>query len=288
MWFDRQAEQFDDAAGIGPEVGGCIARVIVELAGCGSDDVILDIGAGTGTIGVHFAEQSRRYVGLDRSERMLAVFRRKLERLPGTVQLVQADAETAWPIGDGAVSVVFASRVVHHLPIQHFIQEVWRVCRPGGHLLLGSVTRDADSLPSRLQRYKRMLLAQHGIVGRDGGQAIQQVVDGCCRRGATALPAMTAAHWVRTATARQFLTAWEGKPRLTSSASGNELEAEQRLGIVGALTDWARQEFGGLEKPHAFSEAYALQGVRLPQRREGRGEGAGPNRMKNEERRTEN
>jgi ubiquinone/menaquinone biosynthesis C-methylase UbiE len=263
MWFDGQAEQFDDFAGLEPAVGRRIAQAILELSGATGDDVILDIGTGTGAIGWHFATLPNRYLGLDLSRRMLEIFRRKLGPLPRHMLLVQTDSDRTWPIGARTVTVVFASRVVHHLEPRHFVQETQRVCRPGGCLLLGRVTRDADSLPSRLQRHKRALLAEHGFSTPGGGHAVNQVVDACCARGATALPPTTVACWTRSATPRQLLAAWEGKPRL-SSAPGKEMSPEQRAALVNALTDWARAEFGDLDRAQAFPQEYTLQGARLP------------------------
>jgi hypothetical protein len=131
-------------------------------------------------------------------------------------------------------------------------------------LLLGRVAREADSLPSRLQRQKRRLLAAHGLPTGSGGQAVQQVLDDCCARGAAALPPAVAARWSRSLTPRQLLAAWEGKPHLSSGAGGTGMNANQRAAVVSALTDWARGEFGDLDRAQEFAEEYTLQGVRLP------------------------
>jgi ubiquinone/menaquinone biosynthesis C-methylase UbiE len=263
MWFDGQVDRFDDRAGLEPAAGRKIAQAILDLSRSTGDDVILDVGAGTGTIGVHFATLAGRYFGLDLSPRMLEAFREKLRPWPRHMLLLLADSDHPWPVRDHALAVIFASRVVHHLQMQHFIREVMRTCRPGGCLFLGQVTRDADSLPSRLQQYKRSLLAEHGIHTRAGGQAIQQIVDACCTQGATALEPTAVVQWTRTTTPRQLLAAWEGKPLLNSRVSANALGPDQRTAIVNALTIAAQQEFGDLDRPHEFSEAYTLQGVRL-------------------------
>jgi SAM-dependent methyltransferase len=264
LWFDGQADRFDDAAGLAPGVGLGIAQAILELSQCTSADVILDVGTGTGAIGVHFSALSIRYLGLDLSLPMLDFFRRKLGPLPQHMLLLQADSERPWPIRDRALAVVFASRVVHHLSTPHFVREVWRVCRPGGCLLLGQVTRAADSLPSRLQQHKRALLAEHGLRTGGSGQAIQQLLADCGEFGATPLASTRVAQWTRIMTARQILTTWEGKPQLMSRAQGHSLNPEERTVVVHALTDWARQEFGDLDRPEESTEEYTLQGVRLP------------------------
>ena len=264
MWFDGQAEQFDDSAGLERGVGRSIALAILELSGFTADDALLDVGAGTGAIGVHFAALSSRYVGLDRSRPMLEIFQRKLTPWPDNMLLVQADSNRRWPICDQALAVVFASRVAHHLQPQHFVREAFRVGRSGGHLLLGQVTRDADSLPSRLQRHKRSLLAEYGVRTRAGWQAIQEITDSCCGGSTRTLPPTIVTHWSRTTTLRRLLASWERKPKLNSSSGGNALDASQRAAVVNTLTTWAQHEFGDLDCPHEFSESYALQAVRLP------------------------
>jgi SAM-dependent methyltransferase len=264
MWFDGQADAFDDTAGLAPGVGQAVARAVLELGRWGNADALLDIGAGTGAVGAHFTEPSLRYLGCDRSLGMLQVFRRKMGPLPRHMLLLQVEGDRPWPIRDRALAVIFASRVVHHLSLAHFVREVWRVCRPGGCLLLGRVTRAAESLPSRLQRHKRALLAEHGVRAGGGGQATQQLVAVCCEQGATPLAPTSVAMWTRTTSARQLLAGWEGKPQLVSGSPGRPLDPEARMAILQALTDRARQEVGDLDRLELFTEEYTLQGVRLP------------------------
>src|SRR5690242_5644219 len=137
MWFDGQVNEFDDTAGLAPGVGQAVARAVLELGRWGTADALLDVGAGTGAVGVHFTEPSLRYLGFDRSSAMLQAFRRKFGALPRHMLLVQAESDRPWPIEDHCLAIVFASRVVHHLCLAHFVREVWRVCRPAGCLLLG-------------------------------------------------------------------------------------------------------------------------------------------------------
>jgi SAM-dependent methyltransferase len=264
MWFDGQADQFDDCSGLAPDVGRRVAGAVVELSGAAGGDAILDVGAGTGAVGRYFAALPVRYLGLDVSGRMLAVFRRKLAPWPHNLLLLQADSDRPWPVHDHALAAVFASRVAHHLEADHFVRQVWRCCRPGGALLLGRVTREPDSLPSRLQRHKRDVLAGLGVHARAGGQAVRQVVDLCRDRGATELGPTVADRWTRAATPRQLLSAWEAKPQLSSCAQGTAMSAAARAAAVSALADRALQEFGGLDRTHEFAEEYTLSGVRLP------------------------
>ena len=258
MWYDGQAKEFDDSAGLDPDVGRRVADAIVKISG--ADGLILDIGAGTGSIGYHFAGSPHRYLGLELSRSMLTIFQRKLDPPPRNMLLAEADCDRAWPIDARTVTVVFASRVVHHLDLRHFVEETQRVCRPGAALLLGRVTRDRDSLPSRLQRTKRTLLAEQGFSIGGGEQAIRDVLDACRARGATPLPPAAVARWTRSVTPRQLLDSWAAKPRLTSGG-GKAMSAEQRAATVDALTRWTRDEVGDLDRAQRFEQEYVLQGV---------------------------
>jgi SAM-dependent methyltransferase len=264
MGFDTQAGTFEDYAGLEPAVGGDVARAVLEVGRVASNDLLLEVGAGTGTVGRHLAALPCLYVGLDLSRPMLEMFRQKLGDSSGPALLLQADAERPWPVGDQAAAVVYASRVVHLLEAESFVREVLRVVRPGGCLLLGKVTRDSDSVRSRLQRQKRTLLAEHGIQTRAGEQAITHILDACHARGALPLAARTVARWTRTTTVRDVLDGWEAKPLLSNSARAERWDAGLRATLVNALADWARHEFGDLDRRMEYMEQYTLQGVQLP------------------------
>jgi predicted TPR repeat methyltransferase len=261
MWFDGQAREFDDSAGLEPEVGRRVAEAIVTLSSAAGDDLILDIGAGTGTIGCHFQTLPHRYVALEHSREMLSVFQRKVEPLPSHMLLVEADGDESWPVADRSAKVVFASRVIHHLNLRHFLEETARVACRGGCLLFGSIKRDPDSLPNRLKQRKRTLLVEHGLSIGSGDDSVRQVLDAACAMGATALPATTVAHWTRTTTPREILNSWEGKPQLTSSAAGRGMSPKQREATVNTLREWTLAEYGDLDHPQEFTQEYVVRGV---------------------------
>src|SRR5258708_8950452 len=93
MWFDGQAREFEDSAGLEPAAGRRVAQAIVDLSGARGDDVILDIGAGTGTIGRHFATLPHRYLGLELSRAMLAAFQPKLDPRPPDLGHAEGDCD---------------------------------------------------------------------------------------------------------------------------------------------------------------------------------------------------
>ena len=129
--FDGQAAGFDGRAGLPANAATAVARAVLEIAAPGPDGLLVELGAGTGEVGQRLVE-SIRYVGLDRSGAMLELFSAKLVSADDArVRLSRTDVNGRWPVSDGSVDVVFASRVAHLLDTEHLLAELQRVCRPG-------------------------------------------------------------------------------------------------------------------------------------------------------------
>jgi hypothetical protein len=96
--FDRQADTYDQRVGLPEQDCQAIARTVLTLANTQRHDLLIEIGAGTGTIGTWFARQPLRYVGLDVSRRMLAAFRHRLSGHSSTLLLLHADGNAPWPL----------------------------------------------------------------------------------------------------------------------------------------------------------------------------------------------
>ncbi len=69
--------RYDARVGLPESVGAAVAAEIMACAELQTGDLVLELGAGTGEIGVHLARLPVRYVGLDSSPAMLDVFRAK-------------------------------------------------------------------------------------------------------------------------------------------------------------------------------------------------------------------
>ena len=102
---------------------------------------ILDIACGTGDFSLAIARRMHpdsRITGLDLSEGMLAVMREKVARagLSGRISCLQGDSE-ALPFPDGSfdvVTIAFGIRNFEHR--EAALQEILRVLRPGGRLVI--------------------------------------------------------------------------------------------------------------------------------------------------------
>lgn len=113
-------------------------RVAVKMVKCSNPRRILDVATGTGdfAIGLYDKIHPQQVVGIDLSQGMLDVARRKVEKrgLQDAITLQQGDC-LAMPLKDGefdAVTVAFGVRNFEHL-LQGY-QQMHRVLAPGGML----------------------------------------------------------------------------------------------------------------------------------------------------------
>jgi SAM-dependent methyltransferase len=256
--FDDQAPHYDARVGIPESAAAAVASDILACAGLRADDLILELGSGTGEIGVHLARLPVRYVGLDASAAMLDVFRARAA--DDSPSLIVADGDRPWPLPDGSAAVVFASRVIHLLQPDHVVRETLRVCRPAGLLILGRVVRDRDGIAERLRRQRLELLTTAGISARQGEAGTRRVIAGVVANGGESLGRQIVAEWISETTPAAVIADWESLGRMGSVA----VDAGTRDTVLDALRDWARTEFGDLDRPQASPAHYAFDIVRVP------------------------
>jgi SAM-dependent methyltransferase len=98
---------------------------------------VLDVGCGPGDNGYHLA-RSVRYVGLDISPLALRVAREAV-----TEGIFAAGESHRLPFSTGGFDAVLSTYALEHLVFaQASLNEIWRVCRPGGLILLISPAYD--------------------------------------------------------------------------------------------------------------------------------------------------
>lgn len=259
--FDRQADVFDERAGIPASVARDVALAVLEVASPPPGAAIGEIGAGTGEIGRHLASLRGRYLGLDLSRPMLHAFQAKLRsnNADRNAQLVQADADRTWPVRDRSLAAVFASRVAHLLAPGHLVDQLTRVCRPRAVFLVGRVERDQTGVKSMLRRQRERMLRERGIVPQGGRERTGTLMDHFETRGWARLEARTVAAWTTSVSAEQVLAAWAQVPTMGAV----HLPADARAAILQQLREWARHELGDLSRPRESTEQYRLAGVGL-------------------------
>ncbi|NMG09969.1 class I SAM-dependent methyltransferase [Brasilonema sp. UFV-L1] len=259
--FDCQADTYDQRVGLPEIVCREIVGAVLAIALVQPGDLIVEVGAGTGAIGKWFVQSPVRYVGLDLSQPMLDIFRMHLDSEADNWKLIQADGNQQWPMTDSTVRVIFSSRAIHLLELEHVVNESFRIARSeGAALLLGRVERQKESVKALMQQQMQHRLQQLGFQGRKGEQKQRQLIELCCQRGAKVIDPVVVSRWKVASTPWQSLNSWQQKEGL----AGIHLPSDIQQEILNDLQIWAEANFGGLDQRVESEEAYVLQGVYLP------------------------
>ncbi len=114
-----------------------IEAVLLDLAGNGPFDHMIDIGTGTGRMLTLFAPRARRADGLDLSHRMLTVARANLDAAGITNAHVRQGDASALPYETGSADLVIVHQVLHFIDApERVLAEAARVLAPDGRLLI--------------------------------------------------------------------------------------------------------------------------------------------------------
>ena len=249
--FNKQAGGFDARAGLPDELASEVSATVLRVGGASPDDLLLEMGCGTGQIGEHFLSRVR-YRGVDTSDEMLEQFR---SRAPGA-DLVRGDAEDRWPADDGEARVIFGSRVFHLFEPAVLLREARRVGAPDGATLLeGRVQRDYDSPREWLRRELQQVLSERGA---DFYEPRWAVADAFANEDDVEHIRKPIARWQEAWIPGRHIRYWDTKKRL----AGVRCEPEVRKLVLDQIRSNAFDRFGDLEQPQACGETYTLVGVR--------------------------
>lgn len=125
-----------------------LRREVAALTDVGAGSRVLDVATGTGEAALAFAENGAEVVGVDLSEAMLRVARRKNRFRK--LSFVHADAAQL-PLSDASFDVACICFALHEMPEsvrERILHEMARVTKPGGKL----VVVDYALPPGRLAR----------------------------------------------------------------------------------------------------------------------------------------
>jgi ubiquinone/menaquinone biosynthesis C-methylase UbiE len=132
--FDRAASFYDETRGFPPGVETPIAALIAHAANLTQASRALEIGVGTGRIGLPVSRHVEAFYGIDLAVPMLNQLRAKQKGEP--IFVAQADA-TRLPFAQDTFDAVISVHVLHLIPNwQAAVMEIARVLRPGAPLLL--------------------------------------------------------------------------------------------------------------------------------------------------------
>lgn len=148
----RVAHAYDRNRYHPPEVSGRIATAISDpLDRAFKEAHVLEIGVGTGRIGVPVVARGFRLTGVDTDAEMMELFRTKISGVSRKVSLVEADAQDL-PFDANTFHAVIAVHIWHLVPdLELALTEATRVLRPGGFLFEGWDAPDQHSPALEIQ-----------------------------------------------------------------------------------------------------------------------------------------
>jgi ubiquinone/menaquinone biosynthesis C-methylase UbiE len=126
--------------------GDATAGDIVEHAHVTTNDTVLEIGCGTGRIGVKLAPRCGHWIGADVSQNMLRHARETL-RDCANVSFVHLNGIDLAGVDDRSIDVVYCSGVFMHLDEWdrfRYVMEARRVLKPGGRVYFDNFNLRSD------------------------------------------------------------------------------------------------------------------------------------------------
>jgi ubiquinone/menaquinone biosynthesis C-methylase UbiE len=144
--FSEKAAEYDDSKS--EEYHAC-ASLVIDHAAPEADDVVLDLGAGTGAIALAVAEDAERVLARDISEGMMEEGRRKAEeRGLDDVEFAYGEFRDPGLDPDQRVDVVTSNFALHHLADDEKREAIRVMAETGARrIVLGDVAFFEDPDP---------------------------------------------------------------------------------------------------------------------------------------------
>jgi SAM-dependent methyltransferase len=134
--WDRDAFYATGEQEVGAALGRAVAEGLDVPTSCGPGRA-LDFGCGVGRLSLPLAARFGEVVGVDVSDRMLALAREAAEQDPNGARcrFVRNDRPDLAMFADGSFDLVYSSLVLQHMPARFstvYLAEFARILKPGG------------------------------------------------------------------------------------------------------------------------------------------------------------
>ncbi|MBL1140649.1 MAG: class I SAM-dependent methyltransferase [Proteobacteria bacterium] len=115
------------------------SEIVLNYLSPKSGDKILDIGCGNARDIAYILEQGAEIIGIDISEGMILEAKKDLEKLGYKNVTLEVGDATNLAYADNQFDKVLCSEVIEHIPnADKALNEMWRILKPGGHLILST------------------------------------------------------------------------------------------------------------------------------------------------------
>jgi SAM-dependent methyltransferase len=251
--YDRVAGSFNKHRALPDGVPEQIRAAILNSLRVQPRPRLLDLGSGSGRIGLPFVSEGDDYVGVDLSLTMLREFTRRASTgNSGRVPVVVQGDGRSLPFFDGTFDAVIIvnvmSSVQRWLPL---IEEVWRVLRaPAGLLVVGRSLRPEGGLDQAMKSGLASIL--HALNVRSDREQLSQKqrwIDFLKR----ADDRLIVAEWEERTTPRRFLDRQQTGVRIAA------LPGKIRDAALWALERWAIETFGSVDAVSIERHAFELR-----------------------------
>lgn len=267
--FDPIAHRYDATRGYPPEVAAEIARRLCEVGNIPPGGEIVEIGIGTGRIALPLIEQGVNVSGVDISANMVDLLRQKYQTLRevdeagalGALAVELADM-TALPYADGRFDAGIAVHVLHLVPEWKLaLDELRRVIRPGGSLLIGQDVRVEDDVQWLAQREWLGILRRLGFpAGYVGAAGYSAIVEELERRGLV-VSETELSRWEMQVTPHEALTWITERTWSRTWPVPDDVFAES----ARELTAWMERRYAGaMHTPQRVPVAFKVARATIP------------------------
>ena len=144
--FDKEAMNYDNwyETKIGKHVDRVETTCAFNLFQVKPGMLILDVGCGTGNFSLKLAQQGASVVGVDISEEMLTLARKRAMQEEKSIEFKKMDSQNL-QFPDNYFDGVFSMATIEFIPDpRKMIEEMFRVCKKGGPVLVGTINRESD------------------------------------------------------------------------------------------------------------------------------------------------
>jgi ubiquinone/menaquinone biosynthesis C-methylase UbiE len=248
--YDATAPSFDRHRALPEGVAESIRATILGALEQ-SRPRLLDLGAGTGRVGLPFVAAGDDYVGVDLSFGMLDEFVRRANLEGRHPRLAQADGR-ALPFAAAAFDAVMLIQVFGGMrEWRAVLAEARRVVRPAGALILGRSVAPAKGVDAAMKQRLSLILGEMAVAARASNT--REEAERLLEAEAAESRRILAADWTTERTPRGFLERHRTGARFSKLPEPVKDEALQKLAA------WAAETFGSLDSVSAERHQFELK-----------------------------